>query len=73
MFSTIAKLNKIKKKNIVKYQHELEIKIKPQIVQAEDLFTVGLFCWNLFFEFFIRVIFINSLESLDYIWIERTK
>jgi len=36
---TIAELNKIKKKNIVEYLHELEAKNKPQVVQTEDPFA----------------------------------
>jgi hypothetical protein len=36
---TIAELNKMKKKNIVEYLHELEAKSKPQVVQTEDPFA----------------------------------
>ena len=36
---TIAELNKMKKKNIVDYLHELEAKNKPQVVQTEDPFA----------------------------------
>ncbi len=36
---TISELNKMKKKNIVEYLHELEAKTKPQVVQTEDLFA----------------------------------
>jgi rRNA maturation endonuclease Nob1 len=36
---TIAELNKMKKKNIVEYLHELESKSEPQVVQTEDPFA----------------------------------
>jgi hypothetical protein len=36
---TIAELNKMKKKNIVEYLHELESKSEPQIIQTEDPFA----------------------------------
>jgi hypothetical protein len=36
---TIAELNKMKKKNIIEYLHELEAKTKLQIVQTEDPFA----------------------------------
>ena len=36
---TIAELNKMKKKNIVEYLHELEAKNKPQVIQTEDPFA----------------------------------
>ncbi|MBY8984225.1 MAG: VWA domain-containing protein [Candidatus Lokiarchaeota archaeon] len=36
---TIAELNKMKKKNIVEYLHELEAKNKPQVVQTDDPFA----------------------------------
>ncbi len=36
---TIAELNKMKKKNIVEYLHELEAKTEPQIIQTEDPFA----------------------------------
>lgn len=36
---TIAELNKVKKKNIIEYLHEIEAKNKPQFVQTEDPFA----------------------------------
>jgi len=36
---SIAELNKVKKKNIVEYLHELEAKSKPQVVQTDDPFA----------------------------------
>jgi len=36
---TIAELNKMKKKNIVEYLHELEARSKPKVVQTEDPFA----------------------------------
>ncbi len=33
---TIAELNKVKKKNIIEYLHELEAKVKPKVIQAQD-------------------------------------
>ncbi|MHA2340099.1 MAG: vWA domain-containing protein [Candidatus Hodarchaeales archaeon] len=36
---TIAELNKMKKKNIVEYLHELEAKSEPQVIQTEDPFA----------------------------------
>ena len=37
---TIAELNKMKKKNIVEYLHELEAKVKPKVVHTEDPMAV---------------------------------
>jgi hypothetical protein len=39
---TIAELNKVKKKNIVEYLHEIEAKNKPQFVQTEDPFAADI-------------------------------
>jgi hypothetical protein len=39
---TIAELNKIKKKNIIEYLHEIEAKNKPQVVQTEDPFAADI-------------------------------
>ncbi|MHA1932255.1 MAG: vWA domain-containing protein [Promethearchaeota archaeon] len=36
---TIAELNKMKKKNIVEYLHELESKSEPKVIQTEDPFA----------------------------------
>ena len=36
---TIAELNKMKKKNIVEYLHELEARNEPQIIQTDDPFA----------------------------------
>jgi hypothetical protein len=37
---TIAELNKMKKKNIVEYLHELEAKAEPKIIQTDDPMAV---------------------------------
>jgi len=39
---TIAELNKMKKKNIIEYLHEIEAKTKPQVVQTEDPFAADI-------------------------------
>ncbi|MFW9969525.1 MAG: hypothetical protein ACFFDF_04940 [Candidatus Odinarchaeota archaeon] len=37
---TIAELNKMKKKNIIEYLHELEAKIEPKVIHTEDPMAV---------------------------------
>jgi len=38
---SIAELNKMKKKNIVEYLHELEAKSEPKVIHTEDPMAVG--------------------------------
>ncbi|MFW9829532.1 MAG: hypothetical protein ACFFEY_18305 [Candidatus Thorarchaeota archaeon] len=39
---TIAELNKLERKNIVEYLHEIEAKAKPKVVHAEDPLVIDL-------------------------------